>query len=160
MPFCSYCGKEIAGTESYCPGCGRPLNVVPVANSCPGCGAILNGKPAFCPVCGMKTDNSSSNGYPHNSYGMEVRGESSAILAILMSFFLPGLGIMYGGNFKIGLIVLGVSVAAAILMMFSILFGLVCFVLWIYGMYEAYRLCEENNRLWYKFQDDICGPRL
>lgn len=41
---------------------------------------------------------------PVTSYGRKVIGEKSRLISLLMNFFIPGLGIIYAGKLKQGLI--------------------------------------------------------
>jgi TM2 domain-containing membrane protein YozV len=70
--------------------------------------------------------------------------KKSAGVAVILSFFLPGLGQIYNGQIGkgIGMIIL------------AIIFGLLCailigyplyLILWIYGMYDAYSTANKIN---------------
>lgn len=50
---------------------------------------------------------------------------------------------MYAGKIGLGVAILIISYLLAVFII-----GLIP---WIYGMYKAYTLCEENNRLWAQY---------
>lgn len=84
-----------------------------------------------------------NNNFPTTSWGKPVTGEKSTFLALLLGFFFPGVGIMYAGKIGLGVAILIISYLLAVFII-----GLIP---WIYGMYKAYTLCEENNRLWAQY---------
>ncbi|MDD3621445.1 MAG: hypothetical protein PHQ81_03470 [Methanofollis sp.] len=66
---------------------------------------------------------------------------ASPILALILSFLIPGLGQFYTGQFlkAIGLFVL--AVISTLLM--ALLIGIPLYlVIWIYGMYDAYHAAK------------------
>ncbi len=67
---------------------------------------------------------------------------ASPILALILSFFIPGLGQLYTGQFvkAVGLFLLAVIFGA----LSTILIGIPFYVLvWLYSMYDAYKSAEE-----------------
>ncbi|MBQ9026923.1 MAG: hypothetical protein IJ104_11275 [Methanobrevibacter sp.] len=73
--------------------------------------------------------------------------QKNMAIALLISFFLAGLGIAYAGDVKKGV---SIFAAAVILNFISIyvlglLLGIVIFLLWIYGMYETYNVVKIYN---------------
>ena len=67
---------------------------------------------------------------------------ASPILALILSFFIPGLGQLYTGQFvkAVGLFLLAVLFGA----LSTILIGIPFYVLvWLYSMYDAYKSAEE-----------------
>ena len=80
-------------------------------------------------------------GYP---YGAMAISPKSPGLAVLASFFIPGLGSMISGSAEIGAVILVcwlISIPLVILFGLGIITGLAC---WIFGMYHAY----ESARKW------------
>ncbi|MBQ3717991.1 MAG: hypothetical protein II893_01125 [Methanomicrobium sp.] len=85
---------------------------------------------------------------------------ASAILAVILSFFIPGLGQFYTGQFlkAVGLFVLtmffghasytlyvtGTYLSYSLGRGFAFLAFLIYLFLWVYGMYDAY--CSAKNR--------------
>ncbi len=47
VQHCSYCGKELAGDEDFCTGCGRKI-----ISTCPSCGTPHAPSDRFCKRCG------------------------------------------------------------------------------------------------------------
>jgi len=74
-------------------------------------------------------------------------GEKSAGIAVLLSFFITGLGQLYNHEISKGIIFLIVGILLNIL---SFLTGFIlCVVLvpfWIYGMYDAYSRANHYNQ--------------
>ena len=66
---------------------------------------------------------------------------ANPILALIISFLLPGIGTVYAGNIMKGLIIFVVAVILGALATFLLL-GLIAYILyvivWLYGMYDAY----------------------
>ena len=77
------------------------------------------------------------------SWGKPVTGEKSPFITLILSFFLPGVGIIYAGRVGLGLVILLLSVLLA-----AVFVGI---IFWIYGMYKAYTMCTENNRIWAEY---------
>ena len=65
--------------------------------------------------------------------------DKTMTIALLISFFIPGLGIAYIGDVKKALTILGVWVVCNILSFFSFYMSVVVFLIWAYGMYATYR---------------------
>ena len=72
--------------------------------------------------------------------------EKSMAIAMIISFFLSGLGLAYAGDIQKGVIIFVASIAFNVLYLFvSSLFGIAAFVVWIYGMYATYERVNEVN---------------
>jgi len=67
---------------------------------------------------------------------------ASPILALILSFFIPGLGQLYTGQFvkAVGLFLLAVLFGALSTMLIGIPFYV---LVWLYSMYDAYKSAEE-----------------
>ena len=65
--------------------------------------------------------------------------DKNMTIALLISFFIPGLGIAYAGDVKKALIILGAWVVCKILSFFSFYMSIVVFLIWTYGMYATYQ---------------------
>ena len=66
---------------------------------------------------------------------------ASPILALIISFFLPGIGTVYAGNIMKGIIIFIVAVilgALATIFLLGIIAYLLYVIVWLYGMYDAY----------------------
>ncbi|MCP1714497.1 TM2 domain-containing membrane protein YozV [Methanocalculus alkaliphilus] len=66
---------------------------------------------------------------------------ASPVLAVILSFFIPGLGQFYTGQFlkAIALFILAVIFAGLSTVLIGIPFYL---IVWIYSMYDAYTTAE------------------
>ncbi|MCM3757090.1 hypothetical protein M3197_06255 [Sporosarcina aquimarina] len=65
-------------------------------------------------------------------------------LAAVLSFFWTGVGQIYNGQILKGLILIGVQVINSLLMF--VLIGFITYPLvWIWGMYDAYKTAEKHN---------------
>ena len=66
---------------------------------------------------------------------------ASPILALIISFFLPGIGTVYAGNIMKGIIIFIVAVilgALATIFLLGIIAYILYVIVWLYGMYDAY----------------------
>jgi TM2 domain-containing membrane protein YozV len=61
-----------------------------------------------------------------------------------LSFILPGLGQIYNGDIGKGIIMIIISVIMWALI-WLLIPGIVILVLWIYGIYDAYKTAERIN---------------
>lgn len=102
-------------------------------NFCPNCGAELKYPDAeICPSCGVRIKNSTSS-------KSKVPEAKDPLIAVLCSFFIPGLGQIYNGEDKKGVALLfGTLIGALIFLIPGI-------IVWIYGMYDAYNTSEKMN---------------
>ena len=69
---------------------------------------------------------------------------ASPILALILSFFIPGLGQFYTGQFLKALVLFILAVIFGFLstMLIGIPFYL---IIWIYSMYDAYKSAQEQG---------------
>ncbi|MBI4812913.1 MAG: hypothetical protein ACXVHT_12800 [Methanobacterium sp.] len=66
---------------------------------------------------------------------------ANPILALIISFFLPGIGTVYAGNIMKGIIIFIVAVilgALATIFLLGIIAYILYIIVWLYGMYDAY----------------------
>ncbi len=66
---------------------------------------------------------------------------ANPILALIISFFLPGIGTVYAGNIIKGIIIFIVAVilgALATIFLLGIIAYILYVIVWLYGMYDAY----------------------
>jgi TM2 domain-containing membrane protein YozV len=69
----------------------------------------------------------------------------SSGLAAVLSFFITGLGQIYNGQIFKGLVLIAIQAVNVFLMWFLI--GWVTyFLVWVWGMYDAYSTAERINR--------------
>lgn len=71
--------------------------------------------------------------------------EKSMAIALIISFFLSGLGIAYVGDVKKGVIIFAAAVICNIITRFFIYFAIVAFIVWAYGLYATYQEVKAYN---------------
>ena len=114
--FCSDCGKPVSETSKYCPNCGAKTSVP----DSPGEKESIQ--------VALKE-------LPHG-----VHEEKSPFLAVLCSFFIPGLGQVYDGETARGLLIfLGSLIGFFIYIIPGV-------IVWIFGMYDAYSIAKKMNK--------------
>lgn len=98
---------------------------------CSNCGEIISEAAEICPECGVRQHP------PADS----VKNPG---LAAVGSFFFTGLGQIYNGQIwkGIGLIILQ---SVNILLMFVLIGFLTYFIVWVYGIYDAYSVAKRIN---------------
>lgn len=103
--FCQNCGKEYPQTEAVCPDCGMPRGEG--SGYCPRCGVKATGDSVYCTNCGAPLDASRTTAsapqyagaQPTAAPPMSQPVRKSKLAAVLLAFFLGGLGIH---NFYLG----------------------------------------------------------
>jgi len=71
---------------------------------------------------------------------------ANPILALIISFFLPGIGSVYAGKTMMGIIIFIVAVILAVL--YSLVFYwliILYIIIWLYGMYDAYTTAKATQ---------------
>ncbi len=66
---------------------------------------------------------------------------ANPILALIISFFLPGIGTVYAGNIMKGIIIFIIALilgALATIFLLGIVAYILYIIVWLYGMYDAY----------------------
>lgn len=71
--------------------------------------------------------------------------EKIPILALILSFFLPGLGQLYNRHFEKGIILIIISLPLSFLFSYQIL-KIIFLVIWIFGMFDAYDSANRMNK--------------
>ena len=146
MTYCPYCGAMTSPDDKECPQCHKCIEIEhPDTMYCRECGEQIPKSSEFCPFCGQKVmpvkDDSK------NKSEQKPKEEKSEILAIILSIFITGLGTMYAGYLKEGLILLALQIVFAILWMFvPIIPFIASFVLWIYGIIDAVKKVDQTNK--------------
>lgn len=106
---------SLKADEMYCSSCGKPIKKAA----------------EICPQCGVRQKASSQN--------LKNPG-----IAAIASFFFAGLGQIYNGEFAKGLVLMVVQVINVLLML--VLIGILTYpIVWVYGMYDAYKTAEKIN---------------
>jgi TM2 domain-containing membrane protein YozV/ribosomal protein L32 len=121
-------------TIVICPNCGKET---PEGKFCEHCGASVQTTQTFQqPVAQQPV-------YTQQPAAASMQKKSAGV-AVILSFFLPGLGQIYNGQIGkgIGMIILSVI----FWLLSSILIGIPFYIiLWIYGMYNAYSTANKIN---------------
>src|SRR5439155_18572821 len=81
-------------------------------------------------------------GYP--AYG-PMPGEKSPALALILSFFLNGLGQFYNGEASKGVIFLIVHILLIVLTWLTLFTCIILIPFWIYGIYDSYTRADVYN---------------
>lgn len=108
---------------------------------CENCGTENPNNARFCRKCGktfviVDEDN----------IGV-VKKDKNMILAVIISFFLAGLGIAYAGNTKKGVLIFTIFALLVISGIISPLFRIIAILLWAYTLYLTYIEVEIANEV-------------
>ena len=107
---------------------------------CVNCGEKINKKAEICPKCGVRLSFPDSN-------------KRKLGVAVVLSFFFPGLGQIYNGQIGKGILLIFLQIINDSLIIMDI-FGTINipgllyiegFIVWIFGMYDAYQTAEKIN---------------
>lgn len=109
---------------------------------CPNCGKEIPEGAKFCPDCGH---GAGASGDVSASAALMFNKKSEG-LALILSLLIPGLGHIYVGQTNRGVMILIGFIVCAILGAFLFVPWIGNLVLWIYGMYDSYKLTDEYNR--------------
>ena len=72
--------------------------------------------------------------------------KNNMIIAIILSVIWSGLGLIYAGDMKRGIILALVALIAEILYLYvSQILGIVVFIIWIYSLYATYQEVKAVN---------------
>lgn len=108
---------------------------------CTNCGEEIYREAEICPECGVRQRD--PGGSTETGTGSDAAAKDPGIAAVL-SFFFTGLGQLYNGEIGKGIafiVVQGIN----FLLMF-VLIGLITFpIVWIFGIYDAYKSAERIN---------------
>lgn len=110
---------ELAPDEQYCSSCGEPIKT----------------EAEICTNCGVRQK---SDEQP------QTQVKNPGIAAVL-SFLFTGLGQIYNGQIAKGIALIVVQ-AINIALMFVVIGFFTYFIVWIYGLYDAYKTAERINR--------------
>lgn len=100
---------------------------------CANCGSEIDEKAEICPKCGVRVKQIPV-----------YRDLKSSGIAVILSFFIPGLGQIYNGQIGKGILFMIIAFILAISMI--LLIGFILYpIFWIYNMYDAYKTAERIN---------------
>ena len=69
---------------------------------------------------------------------------ANQLLAVVLSFFIPGLGQFYAGHFLRGLLVFISTLVLAGISFMTVIVGIISLIFWIWNMFDAYQLAGRN----------------
>lgn len=149
--FCKNCGKEIRDDSQFCWDCGTKIEIKkdePIIDSvkkpqCKNCGNDIYERADVCPHCGMR---------------LRIVITKNPGLSAILSFFIPGLGQIYNGSIIIGIAFfiielllagIGLSLIRTLRLKEGVAFMLICLILWMYNIHNAYKTAEKENKKQY-----------
>ena len=130
---CPYCNAIIPVDAVFCPNCGAQLTAPqpqPTYQPPP--------QPTYAPQPPAPPAPAMPPVYPQQP----IKEKSSAIAAIL-SFLIPGVGQIYVGKAKRGILILILGIVIAMFSMF--LFFIPYLIYWLWNIYDAYSLANKYN---------------
>lgn len=113
---------------------------------CQNCGAQLPDSAKFCDRCGAKIGVQGS-GPSTSEYDMAsiMVNKKSEALALILSLIIPGLGQIYIGQMSKGIMLVVAAIIIGVISAFLLFPIVIYLVLWIYGMYDAFKGAKEYN---------------
>ncbi|MBE6508104.1 MAG: zinc-ribbon domain-containing protein [Methanobrevibacter sp.] len=148
MVTCQNCGSEVDEGAKFCKNCGSKM-VIEEENAngnatrfCTSCGFEMPKDTKFCPECGNST---SDVPQAVNGTGNAVANSNkSPELAAILSFLIIGVGQIYLGLTKRGIILFLAAIISGILMLI-VIGWITWFIVWIYAIYDAYNCGKKLN---------------
>jgi TM2 domain-containing membrane protein YozV len=141
MTACKNCGCELPEGAKFCRECGFEV-ITKETKFCSNCGTEIPRTSKFCPECGASTTGGPQAGSGTRSV---TNTGKSPILAAICSFFIVGLGQIYIGLTKKGILLFIGAVISGILT--TVVIGWITWLLiWGYSMVDAYNSAEKMNR--------------
>ncbi|HML04855.1 MAG TPA: hypothetical protein VK426_03675 [Methanobacterium sp.] len=71
---------------------------------------------------------------------------ANPILALIISFFLPGIGSVYAGKVMMGIVIFIIALILGASTLFLGIIGYILYlIVWIYGMYDAYTTAKATE---------------
>ena len=141
MVKCKNCGEEVKDEAKFCHNCGSEIIVeeedLTGTKYCSNCGFEMPKTTKFCPECGTPTDKA-----PATVNSTVIKSDKSPGLAAILSFFIVGLGQVYLGLTKKGIILFLAAVVSGILMM-VIIGWITWLIVWGYSIFDAYSSAEK-----------------
>lgn len=145
MVACKNCGRELPDNAKFCKECGAEVVVEELGGEsqfCSSCGFKMPMNLKFCPQCGSPTSKAPHVNTVNNGGNSVVNKDKNPLLAMLLSLLIVGLGQIYLGLTKKGIILFVAAVISGILTL--IIIGYVFWLLiWIYGMYDALNSAQK-----------------
>ncbi len=127
---------------NYCSNCGEPLKEYAIV--CSNCGKPVPGRSGVHGTESESETRTEEKVHAEQVYRDTPKNTSNqsknTFFALILSFFIPGLGQVYNGRFWKGV---GFMIAVPLGTLLLILPGL---AIWIWGMYDAYSESEKINK--------------
>lgn len=143
MVICQNCGFESKDNAKFCAKCGSEINNqendVHLTIFCSNCGFEMDSGIRFCPNCGTSPTGEKP---VKANFNPTVRSHKNPTIAAILSFLIVGLGQIYLGLTKKGIILFVVAVISLMCLAF-IFGGILFFIIWGYGIYDAYNSAEK-----------------
>ena len=142
MAICTECGKEVDDEARFCANCGTEMVKEEESQTkfCTNCGFEMEKATKFCPECGTPTDAAPAAARNNRI----VLTDKNPVLAAILSFFIVGLGQVYLGLNKKGIILFLAAVVSGFLML--VVIGWITWVIvWGYSIFDAYSSAEKMN---------------
>lgn len=132
----------VAGPEPFVPATSThpPSLPAPGTTFCRGCGAETVSGGVICPGCGSSTAVARSR---YDTFALTQQKSVGA--AVLLSFFVPGLGQFYAGSAEKGIMFLVFNFINFVLMFILIGFFL-HFMVWVWSMIDASATATSYNQ--------------
>ena len=125
--------------------------IMPGTKYCINCGAQIDEEAESCPRCGFiqyypDEDQEEERYYQEKEkrhYQVKYQ-HKSPFLAVILSFFVVGLGQVYNGQILKGIIIFVAAIIAVFL--WAIIIGILFSILiWLYAIYDAYTTAQRIN---------------
>ena len=100
---------------------------------CKNCGKVIGKEAEICPHCGVR-----------QKAILPAQVMKNPGFAAVASFIYPGLGQVYNGEIGKGLLLMFIQLIN-ILLVFLIIGLITAPIVWIYGIYDAYKTAERIN---------------
>lgn len=98
---------------------------------CKYCKTEIDDNAAVCPNCQNVVDRQKA---------------SNPVIAAILSVLITGVGQMYAGKFKKGLLFFGLQLMFGFLVIFTIGLSLIPYaILWAYAIYDAYKTAKQGQ---------------
>ena len=155
MVNCQNCGEEVVDGAKFCKNCGAEIVVEEASETgtkfCSNCGFEMPKATKFCPECGNAT--SMAPQVVNSTTATVLRSDKSPGLAALLSFLIIGLGQVYLGLTKKGIILFVLAIISGILI-FVLIGWILWVIVWVYAIYDAYN-SGENMRNGIEVEDTL-----
>lgn len=162
--FCGNCGAKLKPNAKFCPACGSPIvgasyhnsnlstvnsNIQPKNTVNSNLNYNLNDGPNTNSNfnSNINTNSNSNNNFNSNfnsNFNNNSNGSNKSLaLALLLSFFIPGLGHLYLRNIKFGIFIFIICALSSLTILFP-LGAFICIACYLYNLYSVYKYYNEN----------------